>query len=75
MIFFNFFRIFSRKKKLQKNTKKRDFAKSASVDLRGDGKNRKKKDVKNMDFYIFKPLAKMRICQKTQFFSSETKKV
>ena len=70
-----FFSIFFRKKNLQKNTKKRDFAKSASVDFRGDCKKCKKKYEKKVDFYFFKPLAKMIIYQKTQFFSSETEKV
>ena len=75
VIFFDFFRIFFRKKNLQKNTKKRDFSKSASVDFRGDGKKCKKKYEKKVDFCFFKPLAKMIIYQKTQFFSSETEKV
>ena len=75
VIFFDFFRIFFRKKNLQKNTKKRDFAKSASVDFRGDCKKCKKKYEKKVDFCFFKPLAKMIIYQKTQFFSPETKKV
>ena len=75
VIFFDFFRIFFRKKNLQKNTKKRDFSKSASVDFRGDDKKCKKKYEKKVDFCFFKPLAKMIIYQKTQFFSPETKKV